>query len=253
MTLSVQVFPDKQALGRAAAEPGRDGDRPRPVGATRRAHPGRDGRLPVRVSRARSPGYREIDWAAVEMFHLDEYVGLPADHPASFRKYLLERLIVPTGIRRYHFLDGTQDPVRRLSPRRRSDPLGADRLRVRGHRRERTPRVQRSAGRLRDAMNRTSSSSWTKHAGDSRSARDGSRRWRTCRRGRSRSRSVRSWLRARSSAWCRMPARPKRSGTAWPVRSARWRPPRSCRPIRIRRSIWTRPRRRCLPGGASKA
>ncbi len=52
---------------------------------------------------------REIDWERVEMFHLDEYVGLPITHPASFRKYLLERLIHKTGITQYHFLDGNGD------------------------------------------------------------------------------------------------------------------------------------------------
>src|SRR5687767_6444107 len=51
-----------------------------------------------------------IDWDRVEMFHLDEYVGLPIDHPASFRKYLQERLIDRTGIRRFHFLDAERDP-----------------------------------------------------------------------------------------------------------------------------------------------
>ena len=50
-----------------------------------------------------------IDWARVEMFHLDEYVGLPASHPASFRRYLLDRLIRPTGMSAYHLLDGEQD------------------------------------------------------------------------------------------------------------------------------------------------
>jgi glucosamine-6-phosphate deaminase len=50
-----------------------------------------------------------IDWTRVEMFHLDEYVGLPIDHPASFRMYLLERLIAKTGIVRYHLLDGERD------------------------------------------------------------------------------------------------------------------------------------------------
>jgi len=54
----------------------------------------------------RAPG---IDWPSVEMFHLDEYVGLPVDHPASFRKYLLERLIRKTGITSYHFLDAERD------------------------------------------------------------------------------------------------------------------------------------------------
>ena len=53
-----------------------------------------------------------IDWTRVEMFHLDEYVGLPIDHPASFRRYLLERLIGKTGLTRYHFLDGEHDAVR---------------------------------------------------------------------------------------------------------------------------------------------
>ena len=45
------------------------------------------------------------------MFHLDEYIGLPADHPASFRRYLLERLIRPAGIERHHLLDGEADPA----------------------------------------------------------------------------------------------------------------------------------------------
>lgn len=51
-----------------------------------------------------------VDWRRVEMFHLDEYVGLPVDHPASFRKYLLERLVRPAGIVDYHLLDGERDP-----------------------------------------------------------------------------------------------------------------------------------------------
>jgi glucosamine-6-phosphate deaminase len=52
----------------------------------------------------------DIDWSRVEMFHLDEYVGLPVDHPASFRRYLLDRLIDRVGISRYHLLDGEHDP-----------------------------------------------------------------------------------------------------------------------------------------------
>jgi glucosamine-6-phosphate deaminase len=53
----------------------------------------------------------DVPWASVEMFHLDEYVGLPVDHPASFRKYLLERLIAPAGITHYHLLDAERDPA----------------------------------------------------------------------------------------------------------------------------------------------
>src|SRR5437660_321217 len=52
----------------------------------------------------------DIDWSRVELFHLDEYVGLPVTHPASFRKYLFERLIHKTGITQQHLLDGERDP-----------------------------------------------------------------------------------------------------------------------------------------------
>src|SRR6478736_9346889 len=38
-----------------------------------------------------------IDWSKVTAFHLDEYVGLPVSHPASFRRYLQERFVAPLG------------------------------------------------------------------------------------------------------------------------------------------------------------
>ena len=52
-----------------------------------------------------------IDWPKVEMFHLDEYVGIPDSHPASFCRYLRERLIQKTGITNYHLLDGEENPA----------------------------------------------------------------------------------------------------------------------------------------------
>ena len=51
----------------------------------------------------------EIDWKLVELFHLDEYLGLPPTHPASFRKYLLDRLINKVGIIDYHLLNGEEN------------------------------------------------------------------------------------------------------------------------------------------------
>ena len=53
---------------------------------------------------------RELPWGQVELFHLDEYLNLPPTHGASFRRYLNERLIGPTGIVTAHLLDGEQDP-----------------------------------------------------------------------------------------------------------------------------------------------
>src|SRR5882724_3713338 len=105
----VRVFEDKSLLGVAAAE--------QAASAVRRGIQER-GRARIIVATGTSQiefldaltGADNIDWQRVEMFHLDEYVGLPITHPASFRKYLLERLIHKTGITRYHLLDGDGDP-----------------------------------------------------------------------------------------------------------------------------------------------
>jgi len=104
----LKVFADKLALSRAAAE--------QAASAIRNAiHARGHARIVVATGASQIPfldkltSAKGIDWAQVEMFHLDEYVGLPITHPASFRKYLLERLINKTGITKYHLLDGTGD------------------------------------------------------------------------------------------------------------------------------------------------
>jgi glucosamine-6-phosphate deaminase len=48
----------------------------------------------------------DIDWQRVEFFHLDEYVGLPETHPASFRRYLTERIIDRVHPRAFHLING---------------------------------------------------------------------------------------------------------------------------------------------------
>ena len=52
----------------------------------------------------------DIDWSKVEMFHLDEYIGLPESHPASFRKYLKERFLSKVNIKQAYLVDGEDDP-----------------------------------------------------------------------------------------------------------------------------------------------
>jgi glucosamine-6-phosphate deaminase len=69
---------------------------------------------------------KDVDWTRVELFHLDEYVGIPESHPASFRRYLRENLIDKTGIRTYHFLDGTrpvEDVIREVGRELTSRPI----------------------------------------------------------------------------------------------------------------------------------
>ena len=48
----------------------------------------------------------EVEWQRVVFFHLDEYVGLPESHPASFRKYLKERIAARVPSRAFHFIQG---------------------------------------------------------------------------------------------------------------------------------------------------
>ena len=55
---------------------------------------------------------RNVDFSKVTAFHLDEYIGLPETHPASFRKYLRERVHekVPA-LAAFHYIDGEADPA----------------------------------------------------------------------------------------------------------------------------------------------
>lgn len=54
----------------------------------------------------------DIDWSKVTGFHLDEYVGLPITHPASFRAYLWERFHkrLPLPVKAFHYIDAETDP-----------------------------------------------------------------------------------------------------------------------------------------------
>lgn len=68
----------------------------------------------------------EVDWGKVEMFHLDEYAGLPESHPASFRKYLKERFVGLVPLKHTYFVNGEGDVsenIRRLSEEIRKEPV----------------------------------------------------------------------------------------------------------------------------------
>jgi glucosamine-6-phosphate deaminase len=104
----VKVFEDKHSLSRAAAE--------QAASALIRAIHDHNGARIIVATGASQLGFLEaltkrenIDWRRVEMFHLDEYLGLPITHPASFRKYLLDNLVHKTGITQFHLLDGNGD------------------------------------------------------------------------------------------------------------------------------------------------
>lgn len=57
----------------------------------------------------------EVDWSQVTMFHLDEYVGLPESHKASFRKYLKERFVGKLPLKAAFFVNGEGDIEKNLT------------------------------------------------------------------------------------------------------------------------------------------
>jgi len=48
-----------------------------------------------------------LPWDKICGFHMDEYIGIPADHPASFRRYLRERLTRKVSMKEFYEIDGT--------------------------------------------------------------------------------------------------------------------------------------------------
>ncbi len=103
--LRVEVFPSRPMMGLAAA---------RSVGEAIRHLVARDGGASVIFASA--PSQNEflaalrqeagIEWGRVTAFHLDEYVGIAPDHPASFRRFLVDRLFSHVTPRAFHGLDG---------------------------------------------------------------------------------------------------------------------------------------------------
>ena len=67
---------------------------------------------------------QDVDWSKVEMFHLDEYVGMDESHGASFRKYLKERFVNQIkNLKAAHFVDGTEECIKTLTEEIRKSPI----------------------------------------------------------------------------------------------------------------------------------
>jgi glucosamine-6-phosphate deaminase len=107
--LVVHAHPDRAAMGLAA---GRD------AAAAIQAAVQREGR--ARVVLACAPSQNEtlatlaaaaVDWSRVTIFHMDEYVGLNATHPASFRRYLQEHFFSSVRPAAFHGIAGEAKDV----------------------------------------------------------------------------------------------------------------------------------------------
>ncbi len=89
--MDIHLYPDKKSLSEAAAQY---------VGRNINQAIEQRGEANIVVGAGASQddflaslrGLKHVDWTKVSIFHLDEYLGIPANHPASFRRYLSERL-----------------------------------------------------------------------------------------------------------------------------------------------------------------
>lgn len=108
--MQVKVFDSKAELGRAAAHDGAQ---------FIRAALAKRGKANIIVATGASQFEMlealvqepNIDWSHVTVFHLDEYVGLSIEHPASFRKYLYERFVqkLPGALNAFNPINGEGD------------------------------------------------------------------------------------------------------------------------------------------------
>ena len=125
--MDIKIMPDKAQMGKAAAAAG--------ANHVRRAIAER-GVANIIVATGASQfemlaalvAEPDINWNRVTGFHLDEYVGLSIDHPASFRGYLWQRFVsrLALPLRAFHFLDGESDPnaeCRRVAEIIRTHPI----------------------------------------------------------------------------------------------------------------------------------
>jgi len=103
--LDVYIYPDRAAIGQAAADFVSDG--------LRQAIEARGEANAIFATGASQYEFlaalrdaSDVDWSQVTAFHLDEYLGLGRDHPASFRRFLEERLFGQLPFKAVHLLDG---------------------------------------------------------------------------------------------------------------------------------------------------
>jgi glucosamine-6-phosphate deaminase len=121
----LKVFEERNSLGKAAAAQAAAGIQ-RAIaerGAARIIAASAASQFEFLAALTATPG---IDWKRVELFHLDEYIGLPMTHPASFCKFLQDRLISKTSITKCHLLDGHGEPgevIRRTNEAISASPI----------------------------------------------------------------------------------------------------------------------------------
>jgi len=124
--LTVEIFPDVAELARAAARTAADSLRTAIAerGAANVMLATGNSQL---VFLAELVTCADIDWGRVTAFHMDEYVGLPPTHAASFQRYMRERVAANLPFQAFHYLQGdtgdAEHEARRYADLLRTHPL----------------------------------------------------------------------------------------------------------------------------------
>ena len=111
--LNVEVYADRNSMGQAAAEyvAAHLGDLLKTQAEVRMVV----GSAPSQdefFAHLTGPRLREIvDWTRVVVFHMDEYIGLPADHPQNFRAYQRQNLLSKVDVKAFHEIRGEASDV----------------------------------------------------------------------------------------------------------------------------------------------
>ena len=109
--MHVKIFDTKQELGKAAASDAAE--------IINQAIRDRDAAYVIAATGVSQFEFLDalvlepVDWTKVTFFHLDEYAGLSDSHPASFRRYLRERIVSRVHPRAFHFIDGEASDIHR--------------------------------------------------------------------------------------------------------------------------------------------
>ncbi len=106
--MRVRLFDNLDALGKASAEQAAES-----LNETVRKYG--TARLLLSTGASQFPFFKyfvgmNVEWSRIEMFHLDEYVGMSPEHPASFQRYLRERFTEIVRPGKVHLIDGTKPP-----------------------------------------------------------------------------------------------------------------------------------------------
>lgn len=104
-TLKLEIYPSAESAAEAAAQAAAQGLRQMTHQRTDVGVIFATGASQLGTLRALTAA-RDVRWDVVRGFHLDEYVGLAPDHPASFRRYLRENLTQKIQMREFFEIDG---------------------------------------------------------------------------------------------------------------------------------------------------